>query len=451
MEESTRDDANRTNIWGLVQERSSFANYRPLRIREAETAVIDTHGGKTIYMLHNPLNSKYISVGEEEFFLWQRMDGQRTIKDLNMEYINEFAKFGQNLVSRFINVLTNAGFLTGKSIPIYEILQGRLLQNKPSSKLKQTLTFFTHSHFNTTKASQYFSWLYQKFGYLLYKKPALVICFNIVVIDLLLSSYYLFIKHETLLLLPSAGSHDVIAFMLISYVSIFIHENAHGLTVKHFGRQVLKGGFLIVYGNPVPYVDTTDILMKSRNPRIAVSFAGPYINGVIGGIFLIASIAVPESIHENLLIHAGLLNSLFFIANLIPIIETDGHYIIQDWFEHPHLRQESLAFVRSDMWKKLIKRERWHRQEFGYLVYGLIAVVGIVYMIYAGIHLWIFTVQHIVYAAIARPFMLVEILSVLIMIILVISIVKYGLLRKKIRIGKILEKHLAMENEGLSE
>lgn len=433
------------DIWSLVQEHSNYAHYRPLQVDDIEAAAIETRNKKKSYMLHNPCNNKYISVGEEEFFLWNLMDGQNTIMDLNLKYIDAFGKLGQNVVSEFLEILKNEGFLAGRSASVYEILQKCLLQGKPSSRMKQSFSFFTHSSFNIKKTDPYFSKIYQSFGFLFYKKPILIFNFIILAIDVFLFSYYLFVKHETMLLLSYAGSHDVIFFILASYLCVFIHENAHGLTVKHFGRRVRKGGFLIIYGNPIPYVDTSDIWMENRIPRIAVSFAGPFINGILGGIFLLATLPVPESLQDNILTHLGMLNSLQFIINLIPIIETDGHYIIQDWFEEPHLRRDALSFVKSGMWRKLIKWEKWQKKEFGFLLYGLIAVFGMVYMIYAGIHLWLYTIKHIVIAAIKRPFMVVEVLLVVIIITFFISILKFGLLKRKINLEKVLEKHLTIE------
>lgn len=439
---SSQENNKAVNIWSLVLVRSNAANYRPQRIEGIEVAVIHTRNRGKTYMLHNPSNQKYLTLGEDELYLWGLMDGQKTVKDLNIEYINVFGRLGQITIQHLLRLLKNAGFLTDKSIPIYNLLQEHLRQNKASSRIKQTLAFFSHSNFTTEKVDDYFSWLYRKIGFVFYKKPFLIGSSILLLINLLLSSYYIFFKHETMLLLPQAGSHDVIYMMLISYLSLFIHENAHGLTVKYFDRRVLKGGLLIIYGNPIPYVDTTDIWMKNRVPRISVSFSGPAINGIIGGILLLISLLVPESLHENLLIHAGLLNSLMFIVNLIPIIETDGHYIISDWLEQPHIRKESLDFVRKNMWLKFVKNGEWHKQDFVFLGYGMVALMGMVYMINAGLHLWFSTGRHLVEAAINRPLMVAEILSVLVIIILFVSILKFGLIRRRINLEKAIQNHM---------
>ncbi len=430
-------------LWELLCRRINPALYRPAKIKETEIAELTSKAGKPTYMLRNCANDKYVSLRAEGLFLWNLIDGSHSVKDLNIEYINQFGQMGQKMIFEFLGLLKTKGFLLDKPAPVYTLISARLKQNKVSSRLKQAIAFITHSRFATQKADAYFHRLYEKMGFIFYTKPAVFLIFLLLAVDLGLSAHFMFIKHESLILLAKPGSHDVIAMMIIYYLSVFVHENAHGLTVKRYQRKVIRGGVLVMYGSPFPYVDTTDIWMKNRGPRIAASFAGPCANGVIGGIFLIIAWILPESIHENLFMHAGILNSLIFIGNLIPIVETDGHYIIQDWLERPRLRAESLAFVRKDMWVKLVNREPWTGWDFAYLIYGSIAVLGLVYMIYAGLHLWEHTFVHIIREAILHPRMVLEILSLSVTIALSVAIFKFGLLRKGVNIEAAIEEHLS--------
>ncbi|ATW26812.1 hypothetical protein [Candidatus Formimonas warabiya] len=430
------------NVWELVRQRTNPALYRPGKITETEIAQLKTSAGKTTYMLRNCLNDKYLSLGEEGLFLWNLIDGKNTVKDLNIEYISAFGQMGQKVIANFLELLKKKGFLLDKPAPVYAIVSAHLKQNRASSRFKQAITFITHSRFSSGKADTYFKRLYEGMGFIFFSKPILILIFLLLAVDLGLSSHFMFIKHESMILLAKPGSHDVIAMMIIYYLSVFIHENAHGLTVKHYKRKVIRGGVLVMYGSPLPYVDTTDIWMKNRGPRMAASFAGPCANGVIGGIFLILAWIIPESIHENLFMHAGFVNSLIFVCNLIPIVETDGHYIIQDWLERPRLRAESLAFVKKEMWLKLVKREPWTRWDYAHLIYGSVAVLGLAYMIYAGLHLWEHTFAHIAREAILHPRMVLEILSVSVTIALVTAIWKFRLLRRGVNVGAVVEYHL---------
>lgn len=430
------------NVWELVRQRTNRALYRPGKIKETEIAELKTRAGKTTYMLRNCLNDQYLSLGEEGLFLWNLIDGENTVKDLNIEYISTFDRMGQKVIADFLELLKDKGFLLDKPAPVYAIVSARLKQNRVSSRLKQAVAFMTRSRISSRKADRYFKRLYEGMGFIFFSKPSLILIFLLLAVDLGLSSHFMFVKHESMILLAKPDSHDVIAMMIIYYLSVFIHENAHGLTVKHYQRKVNRAGVLVLYGSPLPYVDTTDIWMKNHGPRMAASFAGPCSNGVLGGIFLILAWIIPESIHENLFMHAGFVNSLIFVCNLIPIVETDGHYIIQDWLERPRLRAESLAFVKKGMWLKLAKREPWTGWDYAHLIYGSIAVLGLAYMIYAGLHLWEHTFAHIVREAILHPLMILEILSLSVAIALVTAIWKFGLLRRGVNVGAVVERQL---------
>jgi len=201
-----------------------------------------------------------------------------------------------------------------------------------------------------------------------------------------------------------------------------------------------------MYGSPLPYVDTTDIWMKNYGPRIAVSFAGPCSNGVLGAVFLILAWVIPESIYENLLIHAGIVNSLIFVCNLLPIVESDGHYILQDWLEQPHLREDSLNFIGKGMWRKLAKLEPWTKWDYVHLLYGVIGILGLGYLIITAFHLWEYTFLSIVKEAVLHPRMVLEILSVSINVALLALFWKVRRMQKKIDIGVTVERCLNPQN-----
>lgn len=61
---------------------------------------------------------------------------------------------------------------------------------------------------------------------------------------------------------------------------------------------------------PVAYVDTSDMWLEGRWPRIAVSIAGPYANLVLGGLAALVA---------------------------------DGYHVLSDLLDRPNLRPRALA------------------------------------------------------------------------------------------------------------
>ncbi len=426
-----RDDS----FWGLLGERLKVSKYQPKVVQNIEWAEIKNSDNTTIYMLRNKNNNKYISMREKEVYICNLIDGKNTVENINLIFLDEYGFIGEKIILDLLHLLRVNGFLTEEPLTMEQILYGRLANRKPWAYIKAILRFFTHSTITTRRADAYFDKLYHYLGPLFFNRITYTFFSLALIVNIVLSFYYVFIRHESMLLVPGqAGTHDVIAMMAVAYISLAIHENAHGLTVKHYGRHISKGGFLILFGSPIAYVDTTDIWMKDRFARIAVSFAGPCINGVLAGVLLGISWFVSDSFLENLLIHAGLLNSLMFLVNLLPIIETDGHYIIQDWFELPRLRAESLAFMRKDLWVKLVTRQKWEKMDFIFLLYGTIAVAGLVLLFTMGVRLWYSTGRHLVEAIFYRPLMAAEILLFPSSLILVIAWLKRGIFARESRI-----------------
>ncbi|MBH1939949.1 M50 family metallopeptidase [Mobilitalea sibirica] len=409
------------DLWNSIDEHYNPYKYKPKRKENVEIAQIDSKGGAITYMLRNTANDKYIILGDKELYLWKQMDGSNTVKNLYLELIMEYGLTAQSTLFSFLQILKANNFLHDSSTSVYLEIDKTLSRHKILYRVKSVINFLMSARLTTKKADQFFAWLYKRLK-VVYHKISFFLMLVMLIINLGLTSYFLFYKHETILLTPHTGpgSHDVIYLMVITYFSVFIHEIAHGLTVKHYDRKVLRAGFMLLFGSPIAYVDTTDILMKGRYRRIGVSFSGPCINGVIGGILLFIALIHPESIHENLMLHAGLVNSMLFVLNLIPFTETDGHYIIQDWLMMPQLRQESLRFLKLDIWKILIGKEKWQKKHFGFLFYGSISVLGIYYLLMKGIHLWAHSGQHLLEEALSNPRMVIEVILFWVFLVLLI-------------------------------
>lgn len=425
LETSMNIEKNSTglNLWSIVDDHYDLLKYRPKRKESVELAKIHGKGGAMSYMLRNTGNDKYLVLEEKDLFLWNLMDGKRSVKDLYIELSMEYGLVSKSTMFSFIQILKSNDFLFDKSTLVYQVINDKLMKHKFINQVKKAIDLFLHARLTTKKADIFFNWLYSKISFV-FKKAVFFIIVGILALNLGLTAYFLFYKHETLLLTPDirAGSHDIISIMIVIYLSVLIHEIAHGLAVKHYERKVLRAGAMLLFGSPIAYVDTTDILMRGRLPRIGVSFAGPCINGVIGGILLLFALIVPESIYENLALQAGLINSLLFVVNLIPFTETDGHYIIQDWLVQPQLRKESLEFLRFGIWKILIRKEKWQKKDFGYLIYSSISVVGICYLLVKGVHLWLFTGKFLLKEALANPHMVFEVFLFWILLVLGITL-----------------------------
>lgn len=127
------------------------------------------------------------------------------------------------------------------------------------------------------------------------------------------------------------------------FVSIVIHEAGHALTTKHYGREVPRVGVGWYWFGPMAWVDTSDMWLEGRWPRIAVSLAGPYAELALGSVAALAAWLAPDPVLSAALWQFALLSYVSVLVNFDPLMEFDGYYVLIDLLDKPNLRPRSLA------------------------------------------------------------------------------------------------------------
>ncbi|MCK4916835.1 MAG: site-2 protease family protein [Candidatus Omnitrophica bacterium] len=168
----------------------------------------------------------------------------------------------------------------------------------------------------------------------------------------------------------------IIFFIIILFLSITIHEFAHGwiayklgdLTAKHSGRLTLnplahidpfgtvvlpiltliisRGLFPFGYAKPVP-INPYNFKNPKKDIRW-VGLAGPGIN-IIFAIILTLIIKLNISFLQDALKLGVLINLILAIFNLIPIPPLDGSKILASLlpnkYSYPYLKMEKYGFL----------------------------------------------------------------------------------------------------------
>ncbi|MBN1564540.1 MAG: hypothetical protein JXA10_11915, partial [Anaerolineae bacterium] len=184
-----------------------------------------------------------------------------------------------------------------------------------------------------------------------------------------------FIKRDVAVFGGAGAIIGVITLYVLQFVTLVIHEWSHAIATKHFDREVRRGGFLVYMGMPAAFVDTTDIWMEPRRPRIVVSWAGPHSGFFLGGLASLLILAEPGAFVTGVLYQFALLTYLTSFMNMNPLLKLDGYYILMDWLEIPRLREKSLAFIGQPLHEKLRTREAWTREEKIFAVFGVLSGV----------------------------------------------------------------------------
>ena len=154
--------------------------------------------------------------------------------------------------------------------------------------------------------------------------------------------------------LPAA--HEFFSFRMALHLWLalgavkVIHEFGHGLSCKAFGGEVHEMGILFLCLSPCLYCNVSDAwTMPSKWRRIAVSFAGIYVELVIAALatFLWWNSAGQPFLNNlslSLMIVCSV-NTVVFNGN--PLMRYDGYYILSDWLEIPNLAERSTPLLAT--------------------------------------------------------------------------------------------------------
>jgi putative peptide zinc metalloprotease protein len=330
--------------------------------------------------LKEPRRAAYYRLSAEGFYIWQQLDGEHSLRDITMGYLTTFGAFAPQAIADTIAGLAEAGFVEARSVKtraadaaIRPALWERLALG--ARGVMEWETSLPNPDPAVTCLYRVVRWIYTR--------PAQVVLFL-----LFLSGVAVLATHLSEASHATVGGAWVIPALLVTYgVTILVHELGHALTVKAFGHEVPRAGVGWYWFGPIAYVDTSDMWLASRWPRIAVSIGGLYSSALLASAAAIGAVLVGSSLLSALLWQLSFLGFYLSVANLNPLMELDGYFLLMDWLDRPNLRRRCLAWLGNDLGRALHDRRELaaHRLE---IFYGLGAALYIVFSSF--LLLWVY-------------------------------------------------------------
>jgi CRP-like cAMP-binding protein len=366
-------DFNR-NLMQMMLER-----YRPSRAEGVIVHQRKTSDGENIITLKNPKLGKYFRLSEDGYFIWENLDGCKTLKDLTVLLYEKFAIFSPEYICRLLFELSASEFIdmpaakyrhlqSDKKVPIW--IRGML-------GLRKIMEFqISINHFD--------GWLtraYQKFFHIFYTKSALILMSLLIIFGLI--AFVSFVDNAVALFNKTSNLWWLIpCIIIIDVVTIPLHELGHALTAKAFGYEVNRFGIGWFWVSPVAFADTSDMWLSSRGPRLAVNLAGIYVDAVIGGMAAIAAFFIGSTLPflSVLLWLYALLAYYYIFKNLNPLLEFDGYYALMDLLDVPNLRTSSIMWLLYVL-PKSFKQPSLFKQYIPQIIYWFSCILFIVLMI----------------------------------------------------------------------
>jgi len=376
------------DVWVTLRDRLDFSKLKPKGVSAVEVAKQQPSRGQEYFILHHTEKDLYLQLDDRGFFLWNLMDGKHSLTDISVAYLQEFSSLPFEQLSGLLAQLKSNSFLEEKTPNLYGLIWNRF----GAKRLKYRLARLWKKIFQaqvSINADGYFDWVYRHGGWLFLTSPAKITYGILSVAGVALFIWELIGGHYPIF--QTAGSYGlgIITLLLLNNAVLIIHEHGHGLTVKSYGRKVISGGFMLYWGNPCMYVDTTDMWLGSRKQRIIVSWAGPYTGLIIGSVCSITIAFFPSSALTPVFFQIAFLGMLNVLTNMNPLLEWDGYYMLMNYLEIPRLRAKSFDFIKGSLWRKLFTRKsKFSRKEKIFTVFGIMSAIWTLVAIMLVAHVW---------------------------------------------------------------
>jgi putative peptide zinc metalloprotease protein len=370
--------------WNALAERTDAAEFRPELAPDIEVRTFHLRWGNDYTMVANPRDLMHLRLTPSEAELLPLMDGTRTVKEIVVQQFESSGELELSGVADLVVELHERNFLRSRYVDVYAATRNRL-DDRP--RYARGLRDFVRTLTVEWDGADGFVRRLYDGGFRYAFNPWVATIFAIVVPLGLIAFAAVYRTGGHSLTARSALVESVI-LLGMDYVLTFLHELAHALVLVRYGRRIKSAGFMIYFGSPTFFVESSDGLMMQRGQRILQAFAGPYAEMIVAGSASIVAWAFPHAIASGILYRFAVLNYFVIFLNLVPLLELDGYWILSDAIQVPDLRPRSLTFIRYDLWRKLRRREGFTKQEVGLGLYGTAGVAFTVFAFVTSFYFW---------------------------------------------------------------
>jgi hypothetical protein len=374
-------------VWAAAKARGA-PNYRPERALGWALKELKTAKGEPYWILKNLRQGTYLRLNEQQVYLWKLMDGAHSVQDLAVACFVRFQVLSIDGLMGFVDQLYAKGFLVSAGADVYQAARDQLWRRSLNYWAKRLVGLLFSSELSIKSVDRFYGALYRLGARILFTRPV-VIFFWLVSLAGLPAFFYV-TQHGALSVVQGAGGSlgwGLVGLLMAEMFAMFAHESAHALTTKHYGRTVRRGGVGLYFGMVTFFMDTTDIWMEPRGPRLAVTWAGPFSGYFLGGLASLALLFSPASAGAGLAYQFATFCYGISTINLNPLLKLDGYYLLMDWLEMPMLRERALRFVQGSLWQKLVRREPFVGEERIFGIFGLLSLAYTVAISFALIRL----------------------------------------------------------------
>lgn len=336
--------------------------------------------GRSQWVLRNTRTGQYLQMEDRDRFIWNAIDGESTVRDLLFAFAQEYGELALPRIERALRAFDGIGLLRGMSDTA---VPERSVWRRAGHGV---LTALTKLEVSVRGLDALFERLYARGGWRLFTRTAVLLLWAVIIGGFV--EFWKARRHHRLFDIGGAGVWGAIVLGVIYLLALMLHESAHALAVKSYGRRVTRGGFMLMMGMPFAFVDTSDMWFGSRWSRIVVTLSGPLSTAAFAGVCATVSAEVGDPVVAGMAFQLAIGLYLNTLYNFNPLMPLDGYQALADALRVPRLREEAMAYASRGVWRDLTKRHIPRLRELGLLVYGLAAAVCTYVFLWLGIKTW---------------------------------------------------------------
>ncbi|MBU2670805.1 cyclic nucleotide-binding protein [Actinoplanes bogorensis] len=376
-------------LWGAVVDRLNPTSARPVLRAGVEYVQLTAVRGGDYIMLRSPDDGErasYLRLTPEEWELALLMDGEHTVARLVAEFARIAGRLAPDQVRRVVADLAGNRMLDELPMDAFRPLQE--LRRRPVGERvgNSLLAAARGRRMLLVNVDGLVTALYRAGGKLFFNKAVGIVTAVLSVLGLGLFVATWTRGSRSLFLTGDSYLFGAITLLLLNLVVVGVREYARAMAAKHTGREVPAAGFLVWFGLPSLFVDTSDVWMAGRRARLLVSAAGPMSALLLGGLAQLVGLALPPV--ADVAFKLAFLSYLSAFVHLSPLLPLDGQLLLMNWLEVPQLRNRALAWVsgrlrgRPPAWGSLDREGRL------IALYGFLAVCWVALAANVAVRIW---------------------------------------------------------------
>ena len=367
----------------------------PIKLRRRADLIATPQpvGWSRRWAIKDPISLEYYHLGEQEWFLFQQLDGRTSLEDIQDRFARTFTpqRISTQRLMAFLKQLHENGMLLADQFGQGDVAIERSTRQRRKQWRGQALSPLA-IRFPGVDASSILDWLRPLGNVLFHPLFALQLFVAwVAALTLVIAQADVFARRVPSLSEFFTGWNLFLLVLTLSVVK-FCHELGHGLACRRFGGECHEIGVMLLALTPCLYCNVSDAwMMPKRSHRMIVSAAGIYVELMLAVCALFLWYFSIPGTFNMLSLNTVLictLSTVLFNGN--PLLRYDGYFILADALNAPNLFEQS----RQAMWSPLkdwlrgvpSERQSWDIPKPWLIAYAILSSVYRIFVI--GVILW---------------------------------------------------------------